>query len=55
MQSAFEAVDFADGYDLAVALATVGLVVGVLIGTALVNWAVWRYRSWWTKWVGGST
>jgi glutamate:Na+ symporter, ESS family len=42
MQSAFEAVEFADGYDLAVALATVGLVGGVLIGTALVNWAVRR-------------
>jgi glutamate:Na+ symporter, ESS family len=42
MQRAFEAVDFAEGYDLAVALATVGLVGGVLIGTALVNWAVHR-------------
>jgi glutamate:Na+ symporter, ESS family len=42
MQSAFEPVGFADGYDLAVALATLGLVGGVLIGTALVNWAVRR-------------
>jgi glutamate:Na+ symporter, ESS family len=42
MQSAFEAVGFGDGYDLAVALATVGLVGGVLIGTAMVNWAVRR-------------
>jgi len=42
MQPAFEAVDFPEGHDLAVALATVGLVVGVLLGTALVNWAVRR-------------
>lgn len=40
MQPAFEAVGFGEGHDLAVALATVGLVGGVLVGTAVVNWAV---------------
>ncbi len=40
MQTAFDAVGFAEGYDLAVALATVGLVGGVLLGTVLINWAV---------------
>jgi glutamate:Na+ symporter, ESS family len=36
----FEAFDFAEGADLALGLATVGLVAGVLIGTLLVNWGV---------------
>lgn len=36
----FEEFGFAEGTDLALGLATVGLVAGVLIGTALVNWAV---------------
>ena len=35
----FEEFDFAEGTDLALGLATVGLVAGVLIGTVLVNWA----------------
>ena len=42
MRPAFEAVGFDEGYDLAVALATAGLVGGVLIGTGLVNWAARR-------------
>ncbi len=42
MQTAFEAVGFDEGYDLAIALATVGLVGGVLIGTGLINWGVRR-------------
>jgi glutamate:Na+ symporter, ESS family len=42
MREAFEAVGFDEGFDLAVALATIGLVGGVLIGTVLVNWAVRR-------------
>jgi glutamate:Na+ symporter, ESS family len=42
MRPAFEAVGFDEGYDLAVALATIGLVGGVLIGTVLINWAARR-------------
>jgi glutamate:Na+ symporter, ESS family len=36
----FEEVGFAEGADLALGLATVGVVMSVLIGTLLVNWAV---------------
>ena len=36
----FEEFDFAEGVDLALALATIGLVSGVVIGTALINWAI---------------
>jgi glutamate:Na+ symporter, ESS family len=35
----FEAVGFDEGADLALGLATIGLVMGVLIGTVLINWA----------------
>jgi glutamate:Na+ symporter, ESS family len=42
MAQAFEAAGFPEGADLALGLATVGLVAGVLIGTVLVNWAVYR-------------
>lgn len=36
----FEEFGFAEGTDLALGLATVGLLAGVLIGTGVVNWAV---------------
>ena len=39
MAGAFEAVGFAEGTDLALGLATVGVVAAVLIGVAFVNWA----------------
>jgi glutamate:Na+ symporter, ESS family len=42
MAPAFEAVGFPEGTDLALGLATIGLVSGVLIGTILINWAVRR-------------
>jgi glutamate:Na+ symporter, ESS family len=42
MREAFEAVGFDEGYDLAVAMATIGLVGGVLLGTVLINWAARR-------------
>lgn len=42
MAPAFAAAGFPEGGDLALGLATVGLVSGVLIGTVLVNWAVYR-------------
>ncbi len=38
----FRSLGFEDGADLALGLATVGVVMGVLLGTALINWAVWR-------------
>ena len=39
MASAFEAAGFAEGSDLALGLATIGLICGVIIGTILINWA----------------
>ncbi len=36
----FEAFGFPEGSDLALGLATIGLVAGVLLGTVLVNWGV---------------
>jgi glutamate:Na+ symporter, ESS family len=42
MRGAFEAVGFEEGFDLAVAMATIGLVGGVLVGTALINWGARR-------------
>ena len=36
----FEEFGFAEGADMALALATIGLVSGVVLGTVLVNWAV---------------
>jgi glutamate:Na+ symporter, ESS family len=36
----FEEFGFAEGADLALGLATVGLLAGVLIGTAIINWGV---------------
>jgi glutamate:Na+ symporter, ESS family len=42
MADAFDAVGFPEGTDLALGLATIGLVGGVIIGTILINWAVRR-------------
>jgi glutamate:Na+ symporter, ESS family len=42
MGEAFDAAGWPEGQDLALGLATIGLVGGVLIGTILVNWAVRR-------------
>ncbi|MCH8475725.1 MAG: hypothetical protein LAT55_10910 [Opitutales bacterium] len=38
----FHELGFADGADLALGLATIGVVAGVLLGTIFINWAVWR-------------
>lgn len=38
----FRELGFADGADLALGLATVGVVAGVILGTILINWAVWK-------------
>ncbi len=40
LSSTFEEFGFAEGTDLALGLATVGLVAGVLIGTIIINWGV---------------
>ncbi|WP_216692537.1 sodium/glutamate symporter [Dietzia psychralcaliphila] len=40
MRPVFEELGFTEGADLAVGLATVGIVGGVIIGIALINWAV---------------
>lgn len=42
MQSTFEELGFPEAYDLAVGLATVGILSGVVIGIILINWAVRR-------------
>ncbi|WP_059103081.1 sodium/glutamate symporter [Shouchella shacheensis] len=39
LSGTFEDLGFAEGYDLAVGLATVGILSGVIIGIILVNWA----------------
>ncbi len=40
LSSTFEEFDFAEGTDLALGLATIGLVAGVLLGTVIINWGV---------------
>ncbi|HHX86198.1 MAG TPA: sodium:glutamate symporter [Actinomycetales bacterium] len=40
MRSVFEELGFGEGADLAVGLATVGIVGGVVLGIALINWGV---------------
>jgi ESS family glutamate:Na+ symporter len=40
LSATFEEFGFAEGTDLALGLATIGLVAGVLIGTVIINWAV---------------
>lgn len=42
MAETFRALDFEEGADLALGLATVGLLSGVLFGTVLINWAARR-------------
>lgn len=39
MQPAFEELGFAEGTDLGLGLATIGILAGVIIGTILINWA----------------
>jgi len=38
----FRELGFADGADLALGLATVGVIMGVILGTMAINWAVWK-------------
>lgn len=45
MASTFEKLGFAEGYDLALGLATVGLLSGVIVGIILINWAVRKEKT----------
>ena len=38
----FRELGFEDGADLALGLATIGVVMGVILGTIAINWAVWK-------------
>src|SRR5699024_919026 len=40
LQGTFKELEFAEAYDLAIGLATVGILSGVIIGIAAINWAV---------------
>jgi glutamate:Na+ symporter, ESS family len=42
LRGTFSGLGFDNGADLALALATVGVVTGAILGTLLINWAVWR-------------
>jgi len=42
LSDTFRQLGFEHGADLALGLATVGVVVGVLLGTVLINWGIWR-------------
>lgn len=45
MGETFEKMGFADGYDLSIGLATVGLLSGVTVGIILINWAIRRKKT----------
>lgn len=42
LRETFNSLGYENGADLALGMATLGVVLGVLIGTAAINWAVWR-------------
>jgi glutamate:Na+ symporter, ESS family len=42
LSDTFRELGFADGADMALGLATIGVVLGVVLGTAAINWAVWK-------------
>ncbi len=50
LSGTFEELGFAEGADLAVGLATIGIVSGVLVGIILINWGARTGRA---KYVGG--
>ncbi|KNE19991.1 sodium/glutamate symporter [Virgibacillus pantothenticus] len=41
----FEEIGFAEGYDLSVGLATIGILSGVIVGIILINWAVRKGKT----------
>lgn len=42
LRETFQSLGYENGADLALGMATLGVVLGVLIGTAAINWSVWR-------------
>ncbi|RQW22928.1 sodium:glutamate symporter [Bacillus sp. C1-1] len=45
LSGTFEDIGFEEGYDLAIGLATIGMLSGVIIGMVLVNWAARRGKT----------
>lgn len=45
MQNTFDELGFPEAYDIAVGLATVGILTGVVVGIALINWGVRRNKA----------
>lgn len=45
MKSTFEKLEFSEGYDLAIGLATVGVLTGVIVGIILINWGVRKQKT----------
>src|SRR5699024_4719570 len=45
MQATFEELGFSEAYDLAIGLATIGIVSGVIVGIAAINWAVRKNKT----------
>jgi len=45
MAGTFEEMGFAEGYDLAIGLATIGVLSGVIVGIILINWAVRKEKT----------
>ncbi|MBY7143836.1 sodium:glutamate symporter [Virgibacillus sp. NKC19-3] len=45
MQGTFEELGFSEGYDLAIGLATVGILSGVIVGIILINWAIRKEKT----------
>ncbi|WP_080875878.1 sodium/glutamate symporter [Oceanobacillus timonensis] len=45
LQSTFQELGFSEGYDLAIGLATIGILSGVVIGMIMVNWAARKGKS----------
>src|SRR5699024_216939 len=45
MHATFEELGFSEAYDLAIGLATIGIVSGVIVGIAAINWAVRKNKT----------
>ncbi|MBP1969164.1 ESS family glutamate:Na+ symporter [Virgibacillus natechei] len=45
LQGTFEELGFSEGYDLAIGLATVGILSGVVMGIILINWAIRKEKT----------
>lgn len=45
MKKTFDELGFAEGYDLAIGLATIGVLSGVICGIALINWGVRKQHT----------